>query len=294
MKLDFITVVYREEIALLKIQAQSFDRYLSPNDVGEIVIVINDEQHVAGLIDASWWGRLADRVNILHYSALGLVTRPHIQGWYTQQICKLLAAKRCKAVWSLVFDAKTWLVRSVDTKEIFDPNGSPVVGHCPISTHWKDSQTYLEKMYGIRMDHMLGPGGVPFIMHTDTVNELINSIPDFTEWFQRSVPGPGNDTLFITEFMLYSAYVYKKYGKINQLYSNRVPTWHPNNMATWEAHRFGQFFERGSLPSCLTVSIHKGAYGKLSTEEIERWLDFLESKNIIQRDQRDYVDLYKK
>ena len=294
MKLDLITVVYGEEIGLLKIQAQSFDRYLSHNDVGEIVIVINDAQHIKESIDTKWWGRLADRVNIMHHSQLGLVINPHIQGWYTQQICKLLAAKRCKALWSLVFDAKTWLVRTLDVREIFDHDGRPVVGHCPISTYWKDSKIYLEQMYGITMNTMLGPGGVPFMLHTETVNALVDSIDDFTEWFQSLVPGPGNDTMFITEFMLYSAYVLHRHGVNNRLYSDLPPTWHPNNLASWKVDKFKKFFDRGALPSCLTVSIHKDCYQKLSSGEIATWLDFLERKNIIQRDQRGYVNLYRK
>ena len=294
MKLDFITVVYREEIGLLRIQAQSFNQYLSHTDVGEIVIVINDEQHIKELIDPNWWGQLSDRVKVIHHSALGLVINPHIQGWYTQQICKLLATKRCESAWSMVFDAKTWLVRALDTREIFDHVGRPVVGHCPISTYWKDSKIYLEQMYGITMNTMLGPGGVPFMLHTETTNALVDSIDNFPEWFQSLVPGPGNDKMFITEFMLYSAYVFNKYGVNNRLYSDLPPTWHPNNMASWEVDKFKKFFDRGALPSCLTVSIHKDCYRKLSAGEIATWLDFLERKHIIQHDQRGYVNLYRK
>ena len=45
--LDFITVVFQDELPLLEIQARSFDQYLNPPDVNQIVVVVNDNDAVA-------------------------------------------------------------------------------------------------------------------------------------------------------------------------------------------------------------------------------------------------------
>jgi len=141
---------------------------------------------------------------------------------------------------------------------------------------------------------VLGPSGVPFFFHTPTVKELIDSIPNFCDWFQKNVPGPYGTKNLITEFMLYSAYLIKRDGSFELLYNTQPRSWEPNNLADWQIEEFEHFFKRGTLPTCLTVSIHRRAYQHLSNEQTNRWLDFLETKRVIQPNQRNYVDSYSK
>lgn len=294
MKLDFITVVCREELMLLQIQAQSFDRYLQPSLVGNIHVIVNDEQSVMEDIRVDWWGTHQQSVKIQHRSDLGLVVQPHIQGWYTQQICKLLAASVCANTWNIIFDAKTWLVKHFKLSDLFDDQEKPIVGTCVISPYWQDSREYFEKLYDVNISEMLGPAGVPFVAHTLTTEEIVTSVPYFGEWFQNLCPGPGRDKMLVTEFMLYTAYLYRRDGGFNKLYSTQTVGWHPNNLADWQTEEFEHFFERGTLPTCLTVSIHRRCFSKLTNEQINRWLDFLETKKIIKSEQRNYVDSYRK
>ena len=44
--IDIITVVFQPEIPLLKIQAQSIDRYISPLDVNQIIVAVIDRDSV--------------------------------------------------------------------------------------------------------------------------------------------------------------------------------------------------------------------------------------------------------
>jgi len=39
---DFLTVVYKREVLLLKLQARSFASFMDPSGVGTLMIVVND------------------------------------------------------------------------------------------------------------------------------------------------------------------------------------------------------------------------------------------------------------
>ena len=60
--LDLITVVFRDEIPLLKIQAKSVDQYVT--NINSITIIVNDDDSVAELIDPAWWGQYCQQVKI--------------------------------------------------------------------------------------------------------------------------------------------------------------------------------------------------------------------------------------
>ena len=125
---DFITVVFRDELPLLEIQARSFDQYLNPKDVNQIIVVVNDNDTVADSINCQWWGKYADRVVIKTRSNYPFT--PSNSGWDDQQLLKLLSAAESNTKWSMVFDAKTWLIKTLDTSEsqLFDTQGRPNVG----------------------------------------------------------------------------------------------------------------------------------------------------------------------
>ena len=53
MLIDLITVVFRDELSLLPIQAKSLEKYVG--NINSIVIVVNDEDPVADQINTAWW-----------------------------------------------------------------------------------------------------------------------------------------------------------------------------------------------------------------------------------------------
>ena len=59
---DLITVVYRPEIYYLEIQARSIELYLDSDFIHNIIIVVNDQDDVANLIDVNWYGKNKDKV----------------------------------------------------------------------------------------------------------------------------------------------------------------------------------------------------------------------------------------
>ena len=109
--IDIITVVFREEIPVLRLQARSIDLYCRNTDLGRIYVVVNDDTVDLNEINLDWWGSFKDRVTVIHRSAWRIDYADN--GWLTQQLLKLIATDLCSSTWSMVLDAKTIFVKPV-------------------------------------------------------------------------------------------------------------------------------------------------------------------------------------
>ena len=274
--LDFLTVVFDKELEFLKTQAKSFHLY-APDSVSTIWVVVNDDDSVAEKIDTAWWGGFAPRVKI--------VTRSHLKvpnygtGWDSQQLCKLVAASKSQQIYCIVFDAKTWLVRELVTSDLFDGNGINIELQ-NIQPAFQDGWNFLIDEFGLTdPKQQLGPAGVPDIFRTDYVRELFAWInvrykKTFIEWYMKYSMYP----TLITEFLTYSAWVYRSEGGYHSV-SNSQP-WQPVNIGRGEGGIFDEKFAEMRLPSTLTVSIHRDAYNELSDEQKRQWATFLKEKQL--------------
>ena len=283
--LDFITVVFRDELPLLEIQARSFDQYLNPQDVNQIVIIVNDKDDVANWIDTAWWGQHADKVVVKLRSSYGFT--PSNSGWDDQQLLKLLGAAESRTKWSVIFDAKTWLIKAFDTKEsaLFDTKGRPNVGRMHLSPLFETAKTFVEQYYEIEIEMVLGPSGVPYVFHNADVREMTAGIPDFINFFQQNLLGP----TFLTEFVLYAGFIIKKYGSVEVIYNPNKLKIDPTqktyinvaNLAPWEANNFDNFLDLILEPKTLTASIHRGTYQHLIPEQLLTWVLLLKERKLI-------------
>jgi hypothetical protein len=275
---DFITVVFEPELPFLEIQAKSICTYIHPDLLDKIYVVVNDNDDVVNKIDKSWWGKFQDRVIIYPYSIFGYVNR--VEGWENQQLCKLLAASRSTNEWSIILDAKTFFVRNCINDLLFFENKA-----CTNLLHpqpvFQESKDFVEKFFSIKLDHIIGPGGVPFFFHTETVKALINesqilsNLP-FPEFFQINVQYPN----LITEFYLYSGFVKYKYGSTNTLYMQKQ-RWNCVNIADWQIDDFDQLYNEMQKFFTLTVSVPSKTWKLLLPEQQESYLDLLQKRKII-------------
>jgi len=274
--LDFLTVVFDAELEFLKTQAKSFHLY-APDSVRTIWVVVNDNDSVAEKIDTAWWGGFAPKVRI--------VTRDYLKvpnygtGWDSQQLCKLVAASRSQQIYCIVFDAKTWLVRELVPSDLFDGNGINIELQ-QIQPAFQDGWNFLVNEFGLKdPKQQLGPAGVPYIFRTDHIRELFTWVMSkynqtFIEWYSKHSMYP----TLITEFLTYSAWVYKSEGGYHSV-SNNQP-WQPVNIGRGEGFIFDEKFAEMSLPSTLTVSIHRDAYNELSETQKSQWATFLKEKRL--------------
>jgi len=276
--LSLITVVHKPEVPYIKIQAKSIQQYFDKDYIQSIHVIVNDDDSVCDLIDKSWYGDLADKVNVTPYSIYGYHDR--VNGWDSQQLLKLLTAARMYTDWSMVVDAKTFFVKECSPKLLFTDKKAVTDPQHPQEV-FTPARQCVERTFNLSLDKIIGPAGVPFLFHTNTVNSLVNDIEKifnttFADWFQSNVQYP----TFLTEFFLYSGYVKHKYGNISELYAPGQK-WDCINLADWQINDFDEIYDKMRLFKTLTVSVQSRAWPLLTEEQKLKYVTLLKTKNIV-------------
>lgn len=266
--IDLITVVFREELAVLKLQARSVELYCQNANLGRIYVVVNDDTVDSSEINLSWWGSLCDRVTVVHRSAWHIDYAEN--GWLTQQLLKLLATDLCTSTWSMVLDAKTIFVQQVNP--VAD---RPQVGLLDIYPVFDVSRQRVNNLFDVELTHQLGPGGVPFILNNELTREMIKEVSNrtkkpFADWFQEQG--------MVTEFILYAGYVLYKLGSFDKLYDTANISITPCNLCHSEINSFDRKF--AEMQHSTTVSVHRGAWSQLGQSQQTQYTEFLESRGI--------------
>ena len=179
--IDLITVVFQDELATLKTQAQSIAVY--GQELDTIFVIINEDTGLGSKIDRTWWGRYQDRVQVVSRQAFGTVWCDN--GWVSQQVLKLMASTISSNEWSIVLDAKTFFVDNIPVLA-----HKPAVGKLPIVSVFETSCQIVNNLFNINLTSVLGPGGVPFVFNNPQTREMINWIEShtqqpFVEWFEN-------------------------------------------------------------------------------------------------------------
>jgi hypothetical protein len=264
--IDIVTVVFQEEIEILRIQAQSIDLYCQPNLVRNIRVIVNDSAEIAEQIDPAWWGKFQDRVHIIprdQYSAHWVD-----DGWVSQQALKIAGSAESCSGWAMVMDAKTVLTRPVD-KTLWDAQGRLRSGSLEIYSVFYPARDIVNQLFDIDLTTQLGPGGVPFFFKTDIVRSMITEIQyrtgeSFIPWFQAQ----GR----LTEFILYSGYVAACKSQVYNQQDNAIV---PVNVCHSETGIFDIKLEQMNNSNPLTVGIHRRAWNTITSEQQQQYRDFL-------------------
>ena len=277
--IDLITIVFQKEFFLIQTQARSIELYIDTTRINKIYVVVDGEDNEADLIDTSWWGINSHKVEIIARSRWGMAHT--LPGWERQQLYKLLAAEQATSQWSMCLDAKTWFVQPLDWNKLFSQDNRVHFKSFPTIPAFKTAQDSIEKLFNISLPRVIGPGGVPFMFYTPAVKLMVNDIEKLTnisffDFFTANVLRP----VAMTEFMLYSGFITKQYKTYDTLYSD-IQYYTVTNLADWQLDQFDQVIECMSHPSNITASVQGRAYPHLSNEQLDRWLDFLLSKQLI-------------
>lgn len=276
--IDLVTVVYYQELPYLEIQAKSIENYVAYDQISNIIVVVNDDIPIES-VNKSWYGSYQEKLRVISYQDLS--NQIILDGWDSQQICKLLASKFCSAEWSMVLDAKTWFIRPFDLSMVLQ--NRKIKRHITaVSHHFTNEQKFLENYYNIDLSSCIRCG-VPFYIHNKTCTDLINSIDNFVDFFQKHVKNPPR----ITEFLLYISYVSHR-QLTNTLYSDDYE-FNDLNVADWQAEQFEErLYAAANDSTVITFSLHRRTYRQLSDSQINSWLIFLQQHRLI-----DSVDLTK-
>ena len=264
--IDLVTVVFEDELATLKTQARSIAVY--GQNIDTIFVVVNEDSGLGSRIERAWWGRWQEHVQVVSRAAFGNTWSDN--GWLSQQVLKLMTATVSSSEWSMILDAKTFFVRPMLKFDRF-----PTVGQLDIYPVFEPSQQIVNKLFGITLTRQLGPGGVPFIIKTKEVQNMVTWIEeqtnqDFVEWFQ--------DQGMLTEFILYSGWIQYQYIGFDPLYNISKSDIHPCNLCHSEVASFDRKFNE--MQSADTVSIHRRAWTQLTPAQQTQYTEFLASRGI--------------
>lgn len=273
--IDFITVVFRPELFYLQIQAQSIERYIDTDKIGTIFVIVNDQESVCSLVDTAWWGINQDKVKIIWAASFG--STHFINGWESQQYYKLATANIADSEWSMCLDAKTWFISTLDFGLLFDDKKR--VRFKKYRNWFSQAEKTLNIFFETENKSIIAPAGVPFLFNTEQIHLLIKFIENkgitLHRFFTHFVRNPWS----ITEFTLYSAWI--QYQKIFGKLYNTNQYYNVTNIAGHEAKDFDYKLDQMRAEETLTASIHRVAYPKLTNQQLEIWVDFLRSKNLI-------------
>jgi hypothetical protein len=261
-----VTVVFQDELDSLRRQAQSLDLYV--DDIQTVFIVVNEDSNLEQQIDSQWWGRWANCVQIIPRNCFG--TSWSDNGWVSQQALKLLAASSAPSDWSIILDAKTFFVKRVTTVK-----DQPGVGLLPIYPVFEPSRQIVNQLFDIDLKQQLGPGGVPFVMNTQQVCNMISWIEStvnqsFATWFQEH----GR----LTEFLLYTGWIQYNTGALDKIYNVNQVEMVACNLCHSQVNEFDRKFKE--MQKSTTVSVHRHAWPQLTDQQQTQYINFLASRGI--------------
>jgi hypothetical protein len=273
--IDIVTVVFEPEILILRAQAQSLALYGQKLGIRNIYVVLNDSETIASQIDPAWWGPLANTVLVIPRTAF---STPFVEnGWVSQQVLKLLAASMSYNTYSMIMDAKSLLVKEIDPAEFISDTGQIHTGLLDIYPVFEPSRKITNELFDIDLKKQLGPGGVPFIMHNDTVRMMIaettiRTKTSFPYWFQQQG--------MLTEFILYSGFVQFLCGDLTVLYSDKNKLGTQVNVSHDEVDQWNQKFFQMTRLNTFSVSVHRTAWKNMLLQQRNEYKEFLIQRGI--------------
>ena len=273
--IDIVTVVFEQEIPVLRAQAQSIALNCQRIGIRNIYVVLNDSETIASQIDPAWWGPLANNVLVIPRTAF---STPFVEnGWVSQQVLKLITAAMSYNTYSMILDAKTIFVRELDPNNIVDSAGRIQTGILPLYPVFAPAKKIVDELFEMDLQRQVGPGGVPCIVHNDTVRMMIAEVTlrtrtSFPIWFQSQG--------VLTEFVLYSAFVQHLCGDIGVLYDQHNHLGSIINVAHNETDSWLIKINQMNKGETLTVSVHRGAWEQLTAQQRQEYRDLLLQRGI--------------
>lgn len=268
--IDIVTVVFRDELPVLQVQAQSIDLFCHNLGIKNIWVIVNDENVVADQIDKVQWGTLQDRVRIIPRNYFG--TSWAENGWVSQQVLKMLAASISENVWSMILDAKTLVNNNMHRDMFIIDHERLKLGTSPIEPVFQTSAKIAGNLFGITVDRVAQPSGVPFFFHNESMRQMIECVTeltqtDFASWFQSQG--------MLTEFILYTAFIKHKHKDLSKVYPGNFSLKLFNNICHTQWQQFDDKLNAAKKHNPLTIGVHRNAWTKLTNQQKQNYIDYL-------------------
>lgn len=319
--LTFVTITFREELELLRLQARSMAAFLPPEMVGEILVVVNDhdEDALCRKVEEmrGEYGVLADRLRVLPATALfrwdtgpggpvalmrklqslhpwlalrskGTAWRYH-GGWKIQQVCKMAIYREVSTPWIVLLDSKIHFMAPVPRSEFFAADGRPRLICKNLAEARADWLAPSFAQFGLEPD-AAGPrvadGIMPLPVATDLLRDVTEAVEAKTGPLQVlfSVHRKGE-----TEAMLITGYCVATRGSLEAVFdtSRAFP---PVIMRTHGDERVEAALDAVEA-GAVSLALHRAAVVRLTPAQRERLAGLWSARGLV-RDEADLARLF--
>ena len=253
MKVDFLTVVYSIDLELLKLQARSIARFVDPELINQIVVVIKDNtlgfaDHVCSI--RPLYGVFADRVLFLDYTDVVNKTDLefnneyyNIRDWISSQVARLLASRIIKSDWYINLDCKNIFIGPINETTFFYNNRAKEIGLAidkdTLSYSWWPASCEYFKFDG----SLITPQQCysPFIFVTQEVRNLINYSNNTPLAYSLMDSYCSLKDMQLADIFLYCAWLhyqdrYSMYYCDSPIWRGSILNYHPT-IAIYDIHR---------------------------------------------------------
>ncbi len=223
--IDIFVVVFLSDMRLLKMQMFSFKIFCREDDFSKYIIVINEPLSIArDLRDQieSWaadsW--IYEKLRIILLDDV-FPFDSSVKGWHRQQAIKLYVGYLSESSFALILDAKNHLLRVFDKSRLFDDIGRLLTTDLRVKRG--DQRRWLSDSFSLLgVDNFIDfdvfrspPTTTPYLVNLDDIRDLsigvLGGRGTWMDFFRRS---RGEET----EFFLYAAWIYKKYGSFDRYF----------------------------------------------------------------------------
>ncbi len=222
--LDFVTVVYGQEVLLLKLQARSFRLFVRDRDIGSIVIIINEENPTRTIAQIEEnvlpeYGQFLSRVKLVRGDQLvkaGITAN----GWRKQQTMKLLISRRIANACYVVLDAKNHFIAPASVDNFLTPDRRMRTFRARQRGSLMPFFVNAMEYFGLDPEQYLDramPATTPYALSTVCVRGMLDEIEErervtFADFFHAP-------RRHLTEFFLYFAFLEARCSPIENLYA---------------------------------------------------------------------------
>jgi len=282
--MDFVTVCFEKDLPQMTLQARSMDRFLSNFPVDNIIVVLNDSSGMQYLRDTVLpnYGNLKHKVLLLNHNDVveritpcGFCKRKNKNcGYCYQQLLKLSATKYGKSDSVAILDAKIWLTKEWQTKDVFDNDKLRVSYETTNNDHWKNHRLNSWKYFNLEYrETPIVVNLAPFFLHKDIADILANDNNLLEYW--NSNPS--------AEFFLIEAATIKKYHALEEKYwfsDTFVRSIWPFNFDQLDMDEYLKYFI-DPQDRTLCSGLHRLCYNRLSNKNIQELIKHYEDLQLL-------------
>jgi hypothetical protein len=270
----FVTIVFDQEIPLLKIQARSFERFVPDNLVKDIYIIYNSPGELPKAHQAdirTGYGRHGSKITF--WTADEICAMPMGSGWDRQQILKLAVANRVRTEHYTVLDAKSHLAAPLTVDFLQTSEGKQCANCADYTNHaLRYALTRAFKYFKIDIEPYISKSLdtiTPFTFYTKLVSSMMQDLAEkentpFSAVFLKNG---------FAEFTLYSAWLNSNGYDLDDLYHFHqifpALIWDDTTSFEYVEKMIREIEEKTPF-----ISVHRRAYGSFDEATVERLATF--------------------